>query len=1344
MGWALRGYSLNANGFNNVTQRTLNFFSSNFHAVGVQETKFTGVQGFKRAKHLWKRASQLNSSFWSQDNTNNYSSQAGVGLLLTPTCPIQDLEDQTTQYVSSTELLRRYLVVRGTLDSVATYIHVVYAPVQPTQRAQFFNSLPRHFDAESHHIVLGDLNTVLSSQLDQANHADRNRIQGREELLSWMADLHLIDAWRLQNPDLQEFTSPNRSSRIDYVLVSSRLFHSAFQEVQHDFRQSAGQGDHCGIRFRLGSAILRPNSRAPWRCPEWVIELPEAQEYLSNSLIELATSFRAPSFKHYNPGCLLDEHKRRDSIFLRELFAAKKNERQRVIENLHLRVNEVRHIQALNPGEDFSQALNDARAQLQEKLEEQAHYSSKQKFASDFEDSEKCSKYFFRPPQVLHRTPIPVETAEDLEPTCAAFNEYWSGVYCSPSREYTHQKPRWNRLKLAGILQHTKTRLTPAQQAYLDSPFTANDFFGALKNTAAGKTPGPDGLPLAYYKVNLPLWSRVLEVVYAAQLQRGKMTKFQRRAQVSLLYKKGDRKQPSNYRPISLLNVDAKLGPKILAHRLSHVLASLLHTDQYGFVPRRDIRHAHLRFQALAQLYSSADTPAGAVLLDFAKAFDSVVWDALDMVLMHFGFGETFRRWVRVIFPGTLVSLLFNGRPLKPFELGAGVRQGDPLSPALFVLFIEPLLNFIRAKLGTAGLRCDYSAENHSVISFADDCTGLLHSLRDTKTFLGLVEEFCEASGMRLNKEKTVVLPFRPWTESTEALRQSLLQLGVTVVGNDGCTKLLGIFYGPSLPNAARLQHLLAEMQLRCSLWINRARTLRGQVVILQQIILPVLWYSASVCHVPQTGFQDQVSTLIARFLNRSKSASVLPRTWWSLPPSKGGLGLTPVMDSVRSLQLSMLCKLIVAVRTFPTALHSWTTPVIHLFNSAVSPWGRDFDILYAPVTTSPDYVVARRLPRWKRLGSYWHSVLFTWHTLLRQKIVRAPNKFDKLTTPFLDNVDLPSGYRGRTLAGASVPVKLISLLAERGIFRPLELFAVCGNPVTAETLSNFLQQPSSARAFGLASCSNFLNKIGRLLGALVDFPVGPLRSVRYFGAFHSWVFSTYDVAELSVSKLRTILAHHVIPDLPLHRLGIDEAPQEQVWQRDCKLNKQVLPVYADFLYRLQHNALYLGYRLQHLPEATSMCHHGCGALETAPHLFWYCDFATQIWEGWLSPFRNLFSTAIEWGSVLFFNKLEPTPEAKRRFGYSLFVTFHIVRAVILRCLWMHRNNIRFHDHQPNLIDVKAQVQAVITLHLERFRQATILKQFSHSSLLRRQLLELLDSLPLGSRFSDATTAETL
>ncbi|CAI5714444.1 unnamed protein product [Peronospora destructor] len=97
------------------------------------------------------------------------------------------------------------------------------------------------------------------------------------------------------------------------------------------------------------------------------------------------------------------------------------------------------------------------------------------------------------------------------------------------------------------------------------------------------------------------------------------------------------------------------------------------------------------------------------------------------------------------------------------------------------------------------GFHCGSST--HSVISFADDCTGFLHDLRHTKDFLGFVDEFCSATGMRLNTAKTVMLPFRPWSASTEPLRLELEQLGVEIVGNSGRTKLLGIYYRPQLRN---------------------------------------------------------------------------------------------------------------------------------------------------------------------------------------------------------------------------------------------------------------------------------------------------------------------------------------------------------------------------------------------------------------------------------------------------------------------------------------------------------------------------------------------------------------
>uniref|UniRef100_K3WT01 Endonuclease/exonuclease/phosphatase domain-containing protein n=1 Tax=Globisporangium ultimum (strain ATCC 200006 / CBS 805.95 / DAOM BR144) TaxID=431595 RepID=K3WT01_GLOUD len=131
--WTLRGYSINVNGFNRVTQSTLNYFSSKFHIIALQETKFTNPANLKRADFLWKKLSSFNTAFWSHDHSNMYTGQAGVSILLTPTCPVQDIQDITETQVSDSNTLSRYPVLQGILDGSPAYIHTVYTQVKPNR-----------------------------------------------------------------------------------------------------------------------------------------------------------------------------------------------------------------------------------------------------------------------------------------------------------------------------------------------------------------------------------------------------------------------------------------------------------------------------------------------------------------------------------------------------------------------------------------------------------------------------------------------------------------------------------------------------------------------------------------------------------------------------------------------------------------------------------------------------------------------------------------------------------------------------------------------------------------------------------------------------------------------------------------------------------------------------------------------------------------------------------------------------------------------------------------------------------------------------------------------------------
>nr|GFB11171.1 cysteine-rich receptor-like protein kinase [Tanacetum cinerariifolium] len=77
--------------------------------------------------------------------------------------------------------------------------------------------------------------------------------------------------------------------------------------------------------------------------------------------------------------------------------------------------------------------------------------------------------------------------------------------------------------------------------------------------------------------------------------------------------------------------------------------------------------------------------------VDFQKAFDSVRWDHLDDIIGKFGFGIKWRGWIRGCLQSSKASVLVNGSPTDEFYFRRGLRQGDPLSPFLFILVMESL-----------------------------------------------------------------------------------------------------------------------------------------------------------------------------------------------------------------------------------------------------------------------------------------------------------------------------------------------------------------------------------------------------------------------------------------------------------------------------------------------------------------------------------------------------------------------------------------------------------------------------------------------------------------------------
>ncbi|GJW10659.1 RNA-directed DNA polymerase, eukaryota [Tanacetum coccineum] len=167
---------------------------------------------------------------------------------------------------------------------------------------------------------------------------------------------------------------------------------------------------------------------------------------------------------------------------------------------------------------------------------------------------------------------------------------------------------------------------------------------------------------------------------------------------------------------------------KILANRLSMVILDLISDVQSAFVPNRQILYGPF---ILNKFHKSK---AMIFKVDFEKVFDSVRWDYLDGILSNFGFGLKWREWIQGCLSSAMGSILVNGSPTSEFRFHKGLKQGDPLSPFLFILVMESLHlsfnNILNAGL-FKGIRIDDSL-TLSYLFYADDAIFIGSVLRSS------------------------------------------------------------------------------------------------------------------------------------------------------------------------------------------------------------------------------------------------------------------------------------------------------------------------------------------------------------------------------------------------------------------------------------------------------------------------------------------------------------------------------------------------------------------------------------------------------------------------------------
>ncbi|GJX72023.1 RNA-directed DNA polymerase, eukaryota [Tanacetum coccineum] len=154
---------------------------------------------------------------------------------------------------------------------------------------------------------------------------------------------------------------------------------------------------------------------------------------------------------------------------------------------------------------------------------------------------------------------------------------------------------------------------------------------------------------------------------------------------IALIPKVNDTKFVKDFHPISLIGCQYKIVGKILANRLSRVIGRLVSKEQSAFICGRQILDGPMILSEVIEWCNQKKKKAMIFKVDFEKAYDSVRWDFLDMIMLRFGFGDTWRDWIKGCLISSSASILVNGSPTNEFRFQQGLRQGDPLSSFFFV-----------------------------------------------------------------------------------------------------------------------------------------------------------------------------------------------------------------------------------------------------------------------------------------------------------------------------------------------------------------------------------------------------------------------------------------------------------------------------------------------------------------------------------------------------------------------------------------------------------------------------------------------------------------------------------
>lgn len=303
----------------------------------------------------------------------------------------------------------------------------------------------------------------------------------------------------------------------------------------------------------------------------------------------------------------------------------------------------------------------------------------------------------------------------------------------------------------------------------LERPISAAEVERAIADLNPGKSPGPDGLSAAFYKAFKHELSPLLAELYNEAFELKALPPSFSEAHTVLIPKTDNiekLKQVTAYRPISLTNVDYKIFMKVIAQRLQTVIREIVGPHQTCGIKGRSIFSNIHKARCVLECCDATSAVVAMLQLDLEKAFDCVSHQALFCLLDYVNVGSVIKDGVAMAYRNCTTKLIVNKSLGAPIRVQRSVRQGCPVSPLLFCIYIETLCLNISQCEQIRGF--SLGGSEVKLLAYADDIAAFCTDQESVERVVDNVKRFGDVTGSNVNWGKCLGFWHGAWPSTPD------------------------------------------------------------------------------------------------------------------------------------------------------------------------------------------------------------------------------------------------------------------------------------------------------------------------------------------------------------------------------------------------------------------------------------------------------------------------------------------------------------------------------------------------------------------------------------------------